>query len=144
MDQWIYFRGLVEFLDLKDRHGKEECTHFPYISRKIIPLFLLNVKKDLKFYTDYLVKFTPPIFHPNVFDNGSICLSILKAEKNYSASLSMTQLLQGIQTLLVEPNIHDPANWDAREMYTKSKAQFDKQTRAFAKKCADWANNDDE
>jgi ubiquitin-conjugating enzyme E2 I len=89
-------------------------------------------------YAEFIkVVFNPAIFHPNVFDGGAICLSILKSEKNYSPSLSMAQLLVGIQTLLIEPNLNDPANWEAREMYIKQKQQFDQRTKAFAKKCAD-------
>ena len=30
-----------------------------------------------------LVKFTPPLFHPNVYPSGTVCLSILKEGKRH-------------------------------------------------------------
>lgn len=84
-------------------------------------------------------KFTPPLFHPNVFPSGTVCLSILDEEKGWKPSLNLktvraaltspggwngtadallralagVKILQGIQTLLTEPNAADPAQSDA-------------------------------
>lgn len=59
------------------------------------------------------VKFTPPLYHPNVFPSGSVCLSILKEESGWAPTITMPQILEGIQTLLHEPNLADPAQSEA-------------------------------
>ncbi|GAB5368198.1 hypothetical protein AAMO2058_001298500 [Amorphochlora amoebiformis] len=72
-------------------------------------------------------RFTPKIYHPNVFpDTGDVCLSILKPEKGWAASISVCQILVGIQTLLTDPNNLDPANSRARDMMEGQRAQYDK------------------
>ena len=55
----------------------------------------------LKFFPEYPSKgpyvcFDPVIFHPNVFSNGEICLSILKDQPGgWQPSVNMTALLLG-------------------------------------------------
>jgi hypothetical protein len=39
-----------------------------------------------------------------------VCLSILNADKDYVPSISLKQILMGIQDLLDEPNINDPVS----------------------------------
>lgn len=56
-------------------------------------------KVRLIFGSDYpgkapQVVFTPPIFHPNVFTNGAVCLSILK-EGGWKPSICLKELLLG-------------------------------------------------
>jgi ubiquitin-conjugating enzyme E2 I len=77
-------------------------------------------------------KFDPPLFHPNVYPSGTICLSILDEEKSWRPSITMRQvslpfeiaygkadykLVKGIQDLLDNPNINDPAQIDAYQMF---------------------------
>ena len=50
-----------------------------------------------------------PLFHPNVYPSGKICLSLLDADKAWKPSLTIKHLLIGIQTLLDDPNNSDPA-----------------------------------
>ncbi|KAJ1827227.1 hypothetical protein LPJ56_001774 [Coemansia sp. RSA 2599] len=37
-------------------------------------------------------QFKPPIFHPNVFPSGTVCLSILNAEKDWKPSITLKQV----------------------------------------------------
>ena len=64
-------------------------------------------------------QFTPPLFHPNVYPSGTVsssrslhvllivclvyqvCLSILNEDKDWKASITIQQILIGIQDLLV-------------------------------------------
>lgn len=41
-------------------------------------------------------KFTPVIYHPNVFSCGTICLSILNEQQDWRSSITVTQIAQGI------------------------------------------------
>merc|ERR1739838_1109635 len=55
------------------------------------------------------VKFVPPLFHPNVYPSGTVCLSLLDEEKDWRPAITVKQILLGIQDLLNDPNIKDPA-----------------------------------
>ena len=59
----------------------------------------------MTFSDDYPVrppecKFVPPIFHPNVFPSGTVCLSILNEDKDWVPTITVRQVLLGIQDLL--------------------------------------------
>jgi len=57
--------------------------------------------------------FVPALFHPNIYPSGTVCLSILDAEKHWRPAITVKQILLGIQELLDNPNINDPAQADA-------------------------------
>jgi hypothetical protein len=40
-------------------------------------------------------QFSPPLFHPNVYPSGTVCLSILSEDKDWRPSLTIKQLLMG-------------------------------------------------
>ncbi|EGD80100.1 ubiquitin carrier protein [Salpingoeca rosetta] len=37
-------------------------------------------------------QFTPPLFHPNVYPSGTICLSLLDAEKDWRPGVTIKQI----------------------------------------------------
>jgi len=67
------------------------------------------------------VIFTPPIYHTNVFDTGSVCLSILlpaghhkgTVASHWSPTMSIKDILIGLQNFLDEPNPYSTANKEA-------------------------------
>ncbi|NP_001290894.1 ubiquitin-conjugating enzyme E2 C [Esox lucius] len=67
------------------------------------------------------VKFITHCFHPNVDDQGFICLDILKDK--WSALYDVRSILLSIQSLLGEPNNESPLNttaaglWDNQEAF---------------------------
>jgi ubiquitin-conjugating enzyme E2 I len=79
------------------------------------------------------VRFVPPLFHPNVYPSGTICLSLLDEEVDWRPAITIKQLLIGIQDLLNDPNIADPAQADAFKWYTKNRAEYEKRVRAQAR-----------
>lgn len=83
-----------------------------------------------------IVMFNPPIFHPNVYTKGSICLSLLNPHGDWCPSLTMKQILCGIQNFLDEPNIHSPANGKASTLYNKNRIQYDNEIKKQALKFA--------
>jgi ubiquitin-conjugating enzyme E2 I len=94
-------------------------------------------KVVLHFTSDYpsqapTVTFTPPIFHPNVFGSGKVCLSILT--KAWTPGISVRQILVGVQDLLDTPNKNDPANGPANQVYSSDKAAYKKRVQAEALK----------
>mmetsp|Transcript_22329 Transcript_22329/g.50486 ORF Transcript_22329/g.50486 Transcript_22329/m.50486 type:complete len:159 (+) Transcript_22329:94-570(+) len=95
----------------------------------------------VEFSTDYPTKppkckFAVPLFHPNVFPSGDICLSILKQDKGWSAAVTIKQILVGIQDLLDTPNNSDPAQDKAHKIYKTDRAKYNKLVREQAKKLA--------
>lgn len=75
---------------------------------------LFNV--EIKFDTDYPLRhpevyFNPCIFHPNVYPSGRVCLSILSSD--WKPSITLKQILLGVQELLDNPNNDDPAQSQA-------------------------------
>ncbi|PVD38546.1 hypothetical protein C0Q70_01162 [Pomacea canaliculata] len=67
-------------------------------------------------------KFEPPLFHPNVYPSGTVCLSLLDEEKDWRPAVTIKQILLGIQELLNEPNIKDPAQAEAYTIYCAQEA----------------------
>ena len=95
-------------------------------------------KLQLSFRFDYpatppVCKFVPPIFHPNVDDSGCLCSSLLQEEGDWKPSLSVKQILLGIQNLLNEPNINSPVNREAQKLYIENRLEYDKRLKAQAK-----------
>ncbi|EDP45052.1 hypothetical protein MGL_0041 [Malassezia globosa CBS 7966] len=89
-------------------------------------------------------KFTPPLFHPNVFPSGTVCLSILGAyadflmrcsdeEKSWKPAITIKQILLGIQDLLNDPNPGDPAQADAFHLFKQDRAAYERKVRQIAR-----------
>ena len=90
------------------------------------------------------VQFVPPLYHPNLFDNGEVCLSILKSEKDYKASITLSQLLVGLQSLLIHPNNDDPAHREASMDYRNNMEKYEQKVRAQAARFKRKDDDDDD
>lgn len=81
-------------------------------------------------------KFVPPLFHPNIYPSGTVCLSLLDEAKDWRHTMTIKQILIGIQDLLNEPNIKDPAQAEAYTIYCRNPFEYEKRVRAQAKEMA--------
>jgi ubiquitin-conjugating enzyme E2 I len=86
-------------------------------------------KLTMYFTEDYPNKppkcqFQPVLFHPNIYPSGSVCLSILDVDKDWRPSLTIPQVLLGIQKLLSEPNPQDPAQQRPFDLYTRDRKAY--------------------
>merc|ERR1712115_504080 len=91
-------------------------------------------KVSLEFSEEYpskppKCKFVPPLFHPNVYPSGTVCLSILNEEEGWRPAITVKQILLGIQMLLDEVNPESPAQADAYNLYKKDRAAYEKKVR---------------
>jgi len=77
-------------------------------------------------------KFEPPLFHPNVYPSGTVCLSILDEDKDWRPAITIRQVLLGIQDLLTEPNVNDPAQADAYTAYTTNLPEYERRVKEQA------------
>ncbi|KAJ3319940.1 hypothetical protein HDU76_000422 [Blyttiomyces sp. JEL0837] len=96
----------------------------------------------IKFPSDY--PFNPPtftfnnsFFHPNVYPDGRLCISILhppgddptsgeKAEERWNPTQSVESILLSIVSLLNDPNVSSPANVDAGVLYRNKRDDYNK------------------
>eukprot|EP00118_Oscarella_pearsei_P003377 m.14070 g.14070 ORF g.14070 m.14070 type:complete len:249 (+) comp25476_c0_seq2:64-810(+) len=100
-------------------------------------------KAHMSFPKDY--PYSPPTFtfltkmwHPNVYANGEVCISILHPPgedamsgelpaERWNPTQSVRTILLSVISLLNEPNTASPANVDASVMYRKWKDKKDNQ-----------------
>jgi len=78
-------------------------------------------------------KFVPPLFHPNVYPSGTVCLSILNEEEGWKPAINIKEILLGIQSLLDEPNPESPAQADAFNLFKKDKAAYERKVKQIVK-----------
>ena len=64
-------------------------------------------------------------FHPNIDDQGRVCLNILR--EDWTPSIDLSQVACSLQYLLTEPNADDPLDNDAAACLLHHPEQF--QTR---------------
>lgn len=79
-------------------------------------------------------RFTPAIFHPNVYGDGRVCISILHeagnlysdepSDENWSPAQCVESVLVSIISILDDPNINSPANVDASKMFRDNKDAY--------------------
>jgi ubiquitin-conjugating enzyme E2 I len=91
-------------------------------------------KITLEFPKEYPIKppictFQPPLFHPNVYEDGQVCLSILDEEQGWKPQLTVKQILLGIQELLDTPNIDSPAHSEAFMLFKTDREGYNKRIK---------------
>jgi ubiquitin-conjugating enzyme E2 I len=73
---------------------------------------------DTVIHRNYSIgRFPANFFHPNVYPSGTVCLSIVNEEEDWKPSITVKQILLGIQDLLDNPNPNSPAQADAYTLY---------------------------
>lgn len=78
--------------------------------------------------------FHPPLPHPNIFPSGAVCLSIIGHD--WKPSITIKQILIGIQDLLDHPNPKSPANGDYLALFKNDLNMYEEVVRKFAAKHA--------
>ncbi|WFD19447.1 E2 ubiquitin-conjugating enzyme [Malassezia caprae] len=86
------------------------------------------------------MRFDPPIFHPNVYPDGTVCISILHAagddpnmyessSERWSPVQSIEKILLSVLSMLAEPNVESGANIDACKLYRDDRAAYEQTIR---------------
>jgi len=78
-------------------------------------------------------KFTPALFHPNVYPSGTVCLSILNEDEGWKPAITLKDILQGIQMMLDEPDPESPAQADAYSLFKKDIGAYREKIRKIVK-----------
>lgn len=96
-------------------------------------------------YSPPTIRFIHPIWHPNVYMNGELCISILHppvddphsgelASERWNPTQNVRTILLSVISLLNEPNTSSPANVDASVSFRKYKEQGDQEYPNIVKK----------
>jgi len=95
------------------------------------------------------MKFTTEMWHPNIYTDGKVCISILhkpgvdvynpqeKAEERWRPVLGVEQILVSVISMLNDPNCDSPANIDAAVQLRKNPEEYKKKVRKLVIKSAD-------
>ena len=89
----------------------------------------------MEFSEDYPSKppkcrFPQGFFHPNIYPSGTVCLSILSEDDGWRPSITVKQILLGVQDLLDSPNPASPAQSEAYMLFTNDRVEYDKKVKA--------------
>ncbi|KAJ3101983.1 hypothetical protein HDU96_009796 [Phlyctochytrium bullatum] len=103
--------------------------------------FLATIKfpQDYPFNPPSFI-FNNPLWHPNVYPDGRLCISILhppgddptsgeRAEERWNPTQSVESILVSVVSLLNDPNISSPANVDAGVMWRSDRASYAKRVK---------------
>lgn len=98
----------------------------------------------IKFDTDYPLKppsltFLTPMFHPNIYKDGKICVDILQGE--WSPTQSVRTILLSILSLLMDPNPMSPANRDASQLYLTDRDKYNETVRKYVRNSLNYFNH---
>lgn len=83
------------------------------------------------------MKFTSDVFHPNIYADGRVCISILHAPgddpmgyetsaERWSPVQSVEKILLSVVSMLAEPNDESPANVDASKVWRENREEFNR------------------
>ncbi|KAG0320379.1 Ubiquitin-conjugating enzyme E2 T [Dissophora globulifera] len=83
-------------------------------------------------------QFLTRVYHPNIDDQGRICLNILKGppKGTWGPAISITTLLISLRILLANPNPDDPLLADVASEFNENRDLFNQKARDFTKQYA--------
>ena len=105
-------------------------------------------KALLEFPDDYpnsppQMKFVTKMWHPNIYPDGRVCISILhppgvdkfneqeRAEERWGPSLGAEEILLSVISMLNDPNPDSPANIDAAVMFRNNPDEYKSRVRSL-------------
>ena len=93
--------------------------------------------------------FKSKMWHPNIYSDGKVCISILhapgmdamnsaeKPEEKWRPIIGVESIIMSVISMLNDPNIESPANLDASVMFRDDIKAYNKEVRRLAQKSID-------
>ena len=93
--------------------------------------------------------FKSKMWHPNIYSDGKVCISILhapgmdamnaseKPEEKWRPIIGVESIIMSVISMLNDPNIDSPANLDASVQFRDDVKAYNKEVRRLAQKSID-------
>ncbi|ORX58785.1 ubiquitin-conjugating enzyme [Hesseltinella vesiculosa] len=99
-----------------------------------------SFKLDVVFSADYpfkppKIKFVTKVYHPNIDDEGAICIDLLKSDQ-WKPATKVGQVLQALAMLLEFPNPDDALVASIAEVYNTNRTKYSKTVKDYVQKYA--------
>ncbi len=94
------------------------------------------------------MKFISDMYHPNIYPDGDVCISILHApgddpmhyetaDERWRPIHSVQSVLLSVVSMLNEPNAESPANVEAAKLTRENMTEFRRRVRVTVRKSLD-------
>eukprot|EP00918_Siedleckia_nematoides_P040651 GHVU01088221.1.p2 GENE.GHVU01088221.1~~GHVU01088221.1.p2 ORF type:complete len:166 (+),score=39.13 GHVU01088221.1:847-1344(+) len=92
-----------------------------------------------------VMRFETPMFHPNIYPDGTVCISILHppgedqfneqetADERWRPIIGVEAILTSVILLLSDPNLSSPANVDAARMMKDDPEEYKKKVKKLVR-----------
>jgi ubiquitin-conjugating enzyme E2 G1 len=90
-----------------------------------------------------VIQFTSQIYHPNIYQDGKVCMSILhdtreenfydRPEEKWLPVHTIQSIVLSMLLIIQEPNIESPANLEAAKLMRENKIQYYRKLRKMFK-----------
>uniref|UniRef100_A0AC34QVQ5 UBC core domain-containing protein n=2 Tax=Panagrolaimus sp. JU765 TaxID=591449 RepID=A0AC34QVQ5_9BILA len=147
-----------EINELQERLKEMPTCRLEFPNQKQLHEFYLKVAPTQGYYRGGVFKFhimvppeynnVPPVvkcltkvFHPNITEDGAICLSVLRQNTldsfGWMPTRRLTDVLHGLNSLFTELiDFDDPLNVDAAKLFATSKDTFEHRVREYIQRYA--------
>ncbi|KAH9404033.1 hypothetical protein TYRP_014548 [Tyrophagus putrescentiae] len=100
-------------------------------------VFSLSIEMSEKYpFESPKMQFVTPCFHPNITEEGKICIEILSNPEKWSPTLNISSVLTSIYALLSEPDTSHSLRPDVAKMYDTDREKFLQTAREWTQKHA--------